>query len=42
MLERCWRDDRNQNQVTYAIKYNNIADYFILSVWDNREDLEPM
>ena len=37
---RCLRYDRNQ--WTYNIFYNNIADYFILSAWDNREDLEPL
>ncbi len=26
----------------FPIEYNNIADYFILSGWNNREDLEPM
>ena len=26
----------------FLIKYNNIADYFILSAWDNRDSLNPL
>ncbi len=26
----------------YGIGYNNIADWFILSAWDNRESLNPL
>lgn len=26
----------------FEIKYNNIADYFILSAWDNRDSLNPL
>lgn len=37
---RCLRYDKNQ--FTYNIHFNNITDYFILSAWDNREDLEPL
>ncbi len=33
----------NKNpSLIFPIRYNNIADYFILSGWDNRESLQPI
>lgn len=36
---RCLYDSTKWN---FRIGYNNIADYFMLSGWNNREDLEPI
>jgi len=35
-------DKYGNSKFHFPIEYNNIADYFILSGWNNREDLEPM
>lgn len=37
---RCLRLDRNQ--FTFTIDWNNIADWFIFSGWNNRESLKPL
>lgn len=39
---RCIYYSNGSPQWVYFIDYNNIADYFILSAWDNRDSLNPL
>lgn len=41
-MSRCLSHNGNWSGWIYAIAYNNIADYFLISAWDNRTDLKPL
>lgn len=38
----CYSNQSNWTGWRFAIEYNNIADWFILSAWDNRESKKPL
>lgn len=41
-IARCLCKSKDSLVFVFAIKYNNLTDYFILTGWDNRDSLNPL